>query len=196
VTKIDPAASTYLSLPTLDLGLPGWTLRAWRCDDAAALAIHANNEKVWRWMSDSFPHPYTREIAEQWVSRGHIDFGGDNWAIACDDEAVGGAGFHQLVGALSCSAEIGWWLAEAHWGRGVVTRVARVLAARAFENPEIMRVFAPIHAGNQRSARVAEKSGFALEAVQRQGAIKDGRVIDRWIFARYRPTPDDIAAER
>lgn len=174
-------------LPTIDLGLPGWTLRAWRAADAAALALHANNVEVWRWMSDSFPHPYTLAIAEHWVGRGHVDFGGNNWAIACADEAVGGCGMQPQAGPLRCNAEVGWWLAEPYWGRGVATRVAAALADRAFEDPDITRLFAPIHAGNQRSMRVAEKSGFVLEGVQRLGAIKAGRVIDRWVFARYRP---------
>ncbi len=174
-------------VPSLDLGVPGWTLRAWRDSDAPALAHHANNVNVWRWMSDSFPHPYTLEMAEHWVTRGHIEFGGDNWAVAYNDEAVGGAGIQQQHGHLRCNAEAGWWLAELHWGRGIVTRVAAALAQRAFDNPQITRVFAPIHAGNQRSMRVAEKSGFVLEGVQPKSAIKDGKIIDRWIWTKYRP---------
>lgn len=174
------------ALPTIALGVDGWTLRAWCETDAAALARHANNANVWRWMSDSFPHPYTQEMAEYWVTRGHIEFGGDNWAIALNDEAVGGCGIAPDHGHLRCNAEVGWWMAEAHWGRGIVTRAAAALVRRAFDNPQITRVFAPIHAGNQRSMRVAEKNGFVLEGVQRQGAIKDGRVIDRWIWAKYR----------
>jgi RimJ/RimL family protein N-acetyltransferase len=172
-------------LPTLELGMPGWVLRAWRETDAPALARHANNINVWRWMSDGFPHPYTLENAEYWVTRGQIDFGGDNWAIAWDDEAVGGCGIAAQAGPLRCNAEVGWWLAEEHWGRGIATRVAAVLVERAFANPEITRVFAPVHAGNSRSMRVAEKNGFQLEGMQPRSAIKDGRVIDRWVFGKY-----------
>jgi len=57
-----------VSLPTLSLGIEGWTLRAWRESDASALAQHANNPNVWRNMSDRFPHPYTQDIAEHWVN--------------------------------------------------------------------------------------------------------------------------------
>ena len=174
-------------LPTLALGIDGWTLRAWRAGDALALALHANNRNVWRHMSDSFPHPYTLEIAEHWVARGHIEFGGDNWAIALHDAAVGGCGIHQESGQFRCNAELGWWLAEEHWGRGVVTRVAGALVDHAFAQPEITRVYAPIHAGNQRSMRVAEKSGFVLEGVAPQSAIKDCLVVDRWVWGKYRP---------
>jgi len=175
-----------VSLPILDIGLAGWTLRAWRESDAPALSKHADNPKVWRNMSDRFPQPYTLAIAEHWVSRGHIDFGGDNWAIAFEDGAVGGCGIVQETGPFLCNAEIGYWLAEPYWGRGVVTAVARTLAERAFANPEITRVFAPIHAYNAASMRVAEKAGLVRESVQPQSAIKAGRVIDRVVYARYR----------
>jgi [ribosomal protein S5]-alanine N-acetyltransferase len=173
-------------LPTLDIGLPGWCLRAWREADAPALARHADNVKVWRWMSDRFPRPYTLAIAAHWVARGHLEFGGDHWAIDCEGEAVGGCGISPLEGPQRCVAEVGWWLAESFWGRGVASRVARVLVARAFDDPAMVRVEAPIHAGNERSMAVARRAGLHLEAVQHRGAVKDGRVIDRHLFVATR----------
>ena len=181
------------TLPTLDLGLSGWTLRAWRSGDAESLAQHANNERVWRNMSEAFPHPYTLAIAQHWVERGHIDFGGDNWAIACGDEAVGGCGLHQGAGGDRCNVEIGYWLGQPYWGRGVVTQVARVLTEQAFLRPDVTRVFAPVHAGNAASMRVLQKNGFFREAELRQSAIKAGRVIDRVQWVRLRDRPGSAA---
>ncbi len=175
-----------MSLPTVEVGVAGWTLRAWRVDDAPALAEHATNPKVWRNMSDGFPHPYTIDIARHWVSQGHIDFGGDNWAIAFEDHAVGGCGMHLGASQFRCNAEIGYWLAEPYWGQGVASKVARALAERAFADPQVTRVFAPIHTNNAASMRVAEKAGMVREGVQPQSAIKAGSVIDRVIYARYR----------
>jgi ribosomal-protein-alanine N-acetyltransferase len=172
--------------PTIALGIDGWALRAWRDSDAPALAEHADNPRVWRNMSERFPHPYTLAIAEHWVRQGHVEFGGDNWAIVFEDEPAGGCGIGRGDGHLRCNAEIGYWLAERHWGRGVGTQVARVLAERAFIDPEITRVLAPIHADNAASMRVAEKAGLTRESVQPQSAIKAGRVIDRVVYARYR----------
>jgi ribosomal-protein-alanine N-acetyltransferase len=175
-----------MSLPTLALGIDGWSLRAWRVSDAESLARYANNERVWRNMSEAFPHPYTLELAREWVARGHVDFGGDNWAIAFGDEAVGGCGLHQGAGGARCNAEIGYWLGEPFWGRGVVTQVVRVLTEQAFARPEVTRVFAPVHAGNAGSMRVLEKNGFFREAELRKSAVKAGRVIDRVQWARLR----------
>ncbi len=182
------------TLPTINLGIDGWRLRAWREGDAPALAEHADNPKVWRHMSDRFPHPYTLAIAEDWVRQGHIDFGGDNWAIALENQAVGGCGIHQEEGQFRCNAEIGYWLAERYWGRGVVTRVARALTERAFGDSETMRVFAPIHADNAASMRVVEKCGFIREGVLRQSAIKSGRVIDRVLYATHRAMVENAAS--
>ena len=176
-----------MTLPTLALETPGWTLRPWRATDAEALAHHANDEAVWRNMSEGFPHPYTLEVARHWVDRGHIDFGGDNWAVAVGDLAVGGCGVHTGQGGMACNAEIGYWLGRSHWGQGLGTQVARALTQRALANPAITRVFAPVHAYNPASIRVLVKCGFEQEALLRLSAVKAGTVIDRVLMARYRP---------
>ena len=175
------------TLLTLPLSLPGCTLRAWRQGDAPALAQHANDPAVWRNMSEGFPHPYTLAIALDWVARGHVEFGGDNWAVCIDDKAVGGCGVHAGGGALSCNAEIGYWIGRAHWGRGLGTAVVQALTARAFADREVMRVFAPVHAYNPASLRVLVRNGFEQEGVLRLSAVKAGMVIDRVLMARHRP---------
>lgn len=175
-----------MSLPTLALGPGRWCLRAWREADAPALAKHADNAEIWRRMSDRFPHPYTLEVARQWVGRGHVEFGGENWAIAHDDVAVGGCGLQPGDGETACAAEIGYWLGQPYWGHGVATQVVRVLAERAFERPAIVRVFAGVHADNPASMRVLEKNGFQREGVLRASALKAGLPIDRVIYAKIR----------
>jgi [ribosomal protein S5]-alanine N-acetyltransferase len=175
-----------VSLPTLPIGVDGWLLRAWQPSDALSLAQHANNIKVWRNMADTFPHPYTLECAQQWVSTGHVDFGGDNWAIDHQDQAVGGCGVHQERGQFRCNVEIGYWLAEQYWGQGVVTQVVRVLTDYAFALPEVTRVYAPVHAYNAASMRVLEKNGFTREALLRKSAFKAGQVIDRVVWSKIK----------
>jgi RimJ/RimL family protein N-acetyltransferase len=182
-----PTERTRPPLPTLPLGTPGGALRAWRPADAPALAAQADDPAVWRNMSEGFPHPYTPDLARHWVDRGHIDFGGDNWAITLDDAVVGGCGIHAGSGGLRCNAEIGYWIGQAHWGRGLGTQVVRALAERAFADPAITRVYAPVHAYNPASLRVLAKNGFVQEALLRLSALKAGTLIDRVLMARYRP---------
>jgi [ribosomal protein S5]-alanine N-acetyltransferase len=176
-----------VSFPTVPLpGRPGWALRAWREDDAVPLSLVAGDPQVWRWMSDHFPHPYTLEHALHWVERGHIEFGGSNGAIACEDFAVGGAGFTQLVGPERCNVEIGYYLVPAVWRHGIGTAVVAELVRLAWALPEVTRVYAPIHAGNLASAGVLRKNGFVREGLQRLSAFKAGRVIDIETWALYR----------
>ncbi len=137
-------------------------------------------------MSDAFPHPYTIEIARQWVARGHIDFGGDNWAIASQDEAVGGCGVRPGSGAARCSCEIGYWLSQAFWNRGVGSRVIRALVSEAFARPDVTRVFANVHADNPASMRVLQKNGFEREGLLRKSVMKAGMPIDVVSYARIR----------
>ena len=180
-------AAPLPALPTLALTTPGRVLRAWHAADAPDLARHANDEAVWRNMSEGFPYPYTLAIAQHWVERGHIDFGGDNWAIAVDGVAVGGCGIHAGSGGLRCNAEIGYWIGRSHWGAGIGTEVVRALTEHAFADLAITRVFAPVHAYNPASLRVLAKNGFEQEALLRCSALKAGTVIDRVLMARHRP---------
>jgi len=174
-----------LSEQRIELGLLGWALRPWRASDAAALQPLGNDERIARWMADTWPMPYTEADAAWWVNEGAISTG-DTWAICLQDRPLGGCGVHWGQGFLRCNAEVGWWLSPDHWGQGIATQAARQMVVRALANPEITRVMAPIHAGNSRSMRVAEKAGMALEAVQPRSALKQGRVIDRHIYASYR----------
>ena len=148
-----------MSLPKFALDLPGWTLRPWRPGDEGALAQVANDERIAAWMSDTWPCPYTQEDANWWVNEASCK--DQVWALCLHDVPQGGIGAHPQAGFQRCNVEVGWWLSPAHWGQGVVPQAARWLLEQAFLlNPEATRVFAPIHAGNIRSMRVAEKIGF------------------------------------
>lgn len=86
------------------------------------------------------------------------------------------------------SAEIGYWLGEAYWGRGIVSEAVGRVTALALAEPDLVRVFAPVFAWNARSMRVLERNGYAREAVLRRAGVKDGVVIDRVVYARTRPS--------
>jgi RimJ/RimL family protein N-acetyltransferase len=81
---------------------------------------------------------------------------------------------------------VGWWLNPNHWGQGVVPSAVKHVIEQAFRLPDVTRVFAPVHAGNARSVRVAEKVGLKLESLQPRSAFKRGQVIDRLLYATYR----------
>ena len=158
-------------------------VRSWRPGDEDALARHANDRGVWLNLRDRFPHPYTRPDAESWV---RFAAGGNpetNFAIAVDGQAVGGIGLVLHDDVERCSAEIGYWLGRAFWGRGLATAAVRGLTDHAFRTHALTRVFALPFADNAASIRVLEKAGYRFEGRLRRAAVKDGQVRDQVLYA-------------
>ena len=81
------------------------------------------------------------------------------------------------------SAEIGYWLGVAAWGRGLATDAVKAATAYAFDELGLERVFAVANTRNRASARVLEKCGYLLEGTMRRTAIKEGIVLDQFMYA-------------
>jgi [ribosomal protein S5]-alanine N-acetyltransferase len=169
----------------MHLQLTRGVVRDWAADDVPALVRHGNNRNVWINLRDRFPHPY-RERDAQWfveqVGRGSPP---TVWAIEVDGEAAGAIGVERLTDVERVSAEIGYWLGEQHWGKGIVTEVLRAVTAHAFATFEFSRIFAVPFADNTASIRVLEKAGYVLEGRMRQSAIKDAIIRDQMLYAAY-----------
>src|SRR5262245_8853962 len=165
---------------------PRCTIRDWRADDAVALSRHANNRKIWANVRDRFPSPYTVEDAEQWVRHCSRSLPATDFAIEVDGQVVGGIGVVLQSDVERVSAELGFWLGETMWGRGVMTEAVTAFAPWAFERYSLTRLYAHVFEFNAASARVLEKAGFTREARLRKAVIKDGRVIDQYLYARVR----------
>ena len=163
------------------------TLRAWRPSDAASLARHANNPNVASQLRDRFPHPYTLADAREFIrtvagARPTMLF-----AMAVEGEAVGGIGMFPGADVERFSAEVGYWLAEPYWGRGITTEAIGLLSAYAFGTCNMLRLFALPFADNTRSTRVLEKAGYTREALLRSSSVKYGQVRDQALYALINP---------
>jgi len=163
-------------------------LRALAPADAPALVTHANDADVARNLFDAFPQPYTLEAATAWSTHeSHSGAFGWVWAITVDGALVGCVGLRPESGWLRCNAEIGYWLGQSHWRRGLASDAVRQVTDWAFAAvPDLTRIVAPIFAWNEASQAVVRKCGYVREGVLKQSAIKDGRVIDRVLWASYR----------
>jgi RimJ/RimL family protein N-acetyltransferase len=106
-----------------------------------------------------------------------------NFAIEAAGEAVGGVGFVLHEDVERCSAEIGYWLGEAVWGRGIATAAVRIATAHAFPTYGLTRVYAVPFERNRASCRVLEKAGYVLEGRLCRSAIKDDQVLDQLLYA-------------
>ena len=137
-------------------------------------------------LRDRFPFPYELENAKTFLGWLASQPSPTVWAIVVDGEAVGGIGIELHSDIERVSAEIGYWLGEAVWGRGIATEALRAVTAEAFARYELTRIYAVPFADHQASIRVLEKAGYVREGVMRQSAIKDGRIRDQALYATYK----------
>lgn len=161
-------------------------LRDWRPGDEEALARHANNRKIWINLRDRFPHPYTLADAKKWIRQTSAEVPQDQFAIVIDREAVGGIGLEIRTDVFRRSAEIGYWLGESFWGRGIATAALRAVTDYAFKTFDLCRIDAGIFEWNPASIRVLEKAGYLCEARLKKSVTKEGQTIDQLLYARVR----------
>jgi ribosomal-protein-alanine N-acetyltransferase len=175
-----------MSLATeLDCGL--CRLRPWRTSDRTSLLRYANNRRIWRNLRDRFPHPYDEAAAAAWLEFAAGASSPEGlWAIDLDGEAVGALEIVRQADIERHSGELGYWLAEPLWGRGIASAAVRHAADHALAQPDLWRLFAPVFPWNGASMRVLEKAAFVREAVLRRAGCKDGTVIDLIVYARSR----------
>jgi ribosomal-protein-alanine N-acetyltransferase len=167
----------------VNLKLRTCEVRSWRTSDVAALVRYANNHRIWLNLRDAFPHPYTKRDAHEFIRGVRQRTPEMTFAIAVGDEAVGSIGFVLHADVERVSAEIGYWLAEPFWGRGITTDALAAVTAHAIEAHGLTRVYALPFAWNAASCRVLEKAGYVLEARLRRSAIKDGKITDQLQYA-------------
>ncbi len=175
----------------MTLRLPGPPVRPWEATDAESLVRHANSLAVWRNVRDRFPHPYTDADAKQWLdSQESAEPPVLNFAIAVGEEAVGGVGLIPGTDVEAQSAEIGYWLGEQWWGRGLATAAVREITWYGFGELRMIRLFASVFDFNPASGRVLEKVGYVREGVLRDAAVKQGQVVSTIVYGMTR---DDYA---
>ena len=170
----------------MKLELKTCVIRPWLPGDEESLVASANNLNIWRNLRDRFPYPYTLKDAREWIRITSEEAPQANFAIVVDDKAVGGIGLVLKEDISRCSAEIGYWLGEAYWGRGIVTEAVRALTNWAFDNYNLNRIYAGVLEWNPASMRVLEKAGYQFEGRLRKAVVKQNQVMDEFIYAVVR----------
>ncbi|HYG15426.1 MAG TPA: GNAT family protein [Bacteroidia bacterium] len=158
-------------------------LRPWNINDLDSLVKHAGNYNIAKNMTDSFPHPYSEENGRRFIEFATGDTPIRIFAIEVNGEAVGGIGLHPQNDIQRTNAELGYWLAEPYWGRGIITRAIPQMVEFGFNTFEITRIFARPFGTNMASQRVLEKTGFNLEARFEKTFYKNGEFVDELIYA-------------
>lgn len=160
-------------------------IRSWRIEDAKSIANALNNKKVQDNLRDGLPFPYTVSDAKDFISAmltadKNITFA---WAITVDDTAIGSIGVFRKDNVHRLTAEMGYYIAEEYWGKGIAAEAVRQVCTYLFENTDIVRIFAEPYDFNTGSCRVLEKANFVYEGTLRKNAFKNGQFLDMKLYS-------------
>jgi ribosomal-protein-alanine N-acetyltransferase len=158
------------------------SLRLWETGDIKHLIEYANNPHIAQNMTNAFPHPYTKEAGLKFIEIAQSHSPTRIFAICLNNQAIGGIGVHPQQDIHEKCAELGYWLAEPFWGKGIVSKAVLQMIDFAFQNFEIVRLYARPFSSNIGSQKVLEKCGFKHEATLKKSIYKNGVYLDELIY--------------
>ena len=158
-------------------------LRPWNISDLNSLVKYANNWNVAKNLTDKFPFPYSEKSGRAFIEFATKDDPIHIFAIDINGQAVGGIGIHPQDDIHRKNAELGYWLAEPFWGKGVISNAVKQSVDFAFDTFQIDRVFARPFGTNLASQKVLEKNGFVLEGRFEKVLFKNNEYLDELIYA-------------
>ncbi|MBI5856202.1 MAG: GNAT family N-acetyltransferase [Sphingobacteriales bacterium] len=162
------------------------SIRPWLAEDADLLTSYFNNIKIWNNMRDYIPHPYTIEEAEKFIAAQAGVSPVQNFAIIDGLNLTGGIGIILKSDVYKMNVELGYWIAEPFWGKGIATEAVRLMTGYVFETFAINRIVAEVFEYNKSSMRVLEKNGYFLETVSRKGVLKNDYLVDNFFWVKQK----------
>ncbi|MBE7000377.1 MAG: GNAT family N-acetyltransferase, partial [Ruminococcaceae bacterium] len=154
-------------------------IRKWKLTDAKDIAVALSNKKIQDNLRDGLPYPYSEQDGIDFISS-MLSANEDEtfaFAITLDDKAIGSIGVFRQQNIHRQTAEMGYYIAEEYWGKGIMTDAVKQICEYVFKNSDILRIYAEPFAYNIGSCRVLEKAGFQYEGTLRNNAVKNGKVI-------------------
>lgn len=163
-------------------------IRKWSLEDAGDLASALSNKKVQDNLRDGLPFPYSEQDGRAYINAMLTADKNDvfAFAISVEGRAIGSIGAFRQENIHNRTAELGYYIAEKYWGKGIATDAVRQICKYIFSHSDIIRIYAEPFAYNIGSCRVLEKAGFQYEGTLRKNAIKNGRILDMKLYALLR----------
>lgn len=161
-------------------------LREFNDSDIARVAELCDNKKIWINVRDIFPSPYTLKDAEFFIGLCNNAKPATTFAIEFNSELVGCIGLELQSDIHKKSAELGYWIGEPYWGKGIASQAVPKLVEFGFETFGLNRIYACVYDYNKASCRVLEKSGFQLEGILRKAVYKNESFCDEYRYAIIR----------
>jgi RimJ/RimL family protein N-acetyltransferase len=171
----------------MEISFEGIVLRPWSIKDARELAGIANNKKIADNLRDGLPFPYSLNDAIDWLNIILPEnFPPRFFAITVDKQVVGNIGLVSKTDIYRKNFEIGFFLSEEFWGKGIATKAVNAITDYAFGNFDIIRIYAEVFSDNFGSRRALEKAGYVLEATIRKNIVKNEIIKDSCIYSILR----------
>lgn len=162
-------------------------LRPWLAKDLEPLVALANNKNIFDTVRDAFPHPYTLKNAKEWLSLNVGITPVLNFVIEADGNFAGSIGMVPKTDIVRGNMEIGYWLGEAYWNKGIATKAIEQICFIIWNNyPEVNRIYAEVFETNPASMKALQKNGFEVECVRKKGIIKNNELLDDWVWVKFR----------
>ena len=160
-------------------------IRKWELSDAKDLAAALSNRKVQDNLRDGLPYPYTEQDGKEFISAMLSADESETFAFAItvDNMVIGSISIFRQGNIHRQTAELGYYIAEEYWGKGIMTEAVKQICEYVFANSDIIRIYAEPFAYNIASCRALEKAGFQYEGTLRSNAVKNGKVIDMKMYS-------------
>ena len=163
-------------------------IRRWELSDARDLATAFSNKKIQDNLRDGLPYPYTEKDGKEFISTMLAANENDTFAFAItvNGKVIGSIGAFRQTNIHNKTAELGYYIAEEYWGKGIMTEAVKQLCDYVFSHTDIIRIYAEPFSYNIGSCRVLEKAGFQYEGTLRSNALKNGNVLDMKMYSKLK----------
>ncbi|WP_409015820.1 GNAT family N-acetyltransferase [Anaerostipes caccae] len=160
-------------------------IRKWKLSDAEDLAAALSNTKIQNNLRDGLPYPYTEKDGTEYITD-MLSADEDQtfaFAVTADSKVVGSIGVFRQENIHRQTGELGYYIAEEYWGKGIMTEAVKQICTYVFDKSDMIRIYAEPFAYNAASCRVLEKAGFQYEGTLRNNVVKNGKVIDMRMYS-------------
>jgi ribosomal-protein-alanine N-acetyltransferase len=137
----------------------------------------------------NIPHPYQKEMAEEWISTHQIKFESGE----CVHFAIILKATQELIGAIGLMidksfnrAALGYWIGKEYWNEGYCTEAARAVLEYGFNQLLLHKITSSHFARNPSSGKVMRKIGMKKEGFLKKHVAKSGNYEDLVVYGILR----------
>jgi len=135
---------------------------------------------------DKTPNPFTEKDAIEFINKEIGKNPEERFLIYWNNEVAGEIGITLKSDVFRLNAEIGYFISKKYWGKGLATQAVKKMTAYTFEHFDVVRIVAGVFDFNKPSMKVLEKNGYYLESVRKNAVIKNGEIIDDYIWVKLK----------